>query len=148
MSARPYIGQPIAIGQWVNLDTLLVVGFAGNPAQVVEVKAKSVVVQEAHRLKFGVVEMDNPRVRRLNSVRFVCDTLAQAEAIRAASWSFIERELEIERELKAKAQQRRKQAVAQVLATLVEADGQGHDLDASIPVSTMCAVAPNQQLEM
>jgi uncharacterized protein YlxP (DUF503 family) len=116
MATQRYDGQPLAVGQWVNLDTMLRIGFAGRPARVLEVKPKSVIVEEAHRIKrTGEVDAAPLSSRRLTSITFVSDTMEEAEAVLDASWAFTDAELEIERGLKKLAGLRRVAAIEAAL---------------------------------
>lgn len=124
MATTKFAGQALAVGQWVNLDTMLLVGFAGRPARVVEVKPKSVVVEEAHRSRrTGDVEIDPPKIRRLTNITFVSDTMEEAEAMLAASWAFIEAEIAIERDQKKAADARRAAAIGAALTQNTKVGG-------------------------
>lgn len=119
MASQKYNGQEIAIGQWVNLDTLMKVGFAGKPARVVEVRPKSIVAEASHKLKDGTVEHDKPRLARKSNITFVSDSFDDADAIREAGRKFSDGEFEIERANKRATEQRKKDAIEKVLNSLM-----------------------------
>lgn len=122
MSVKRYTGQEIKPGQFVNLQTMMRIGFASHPAKVVSVKKVSIVVQEASTYK-GFVEFSSERIRRTKNVEFVCDTYEEAEAARKASWEFTDAEFAIEREQK-KAMNMRKDAAINALLAAHQSDDQ------------------------
>ena len=71
-------GMPLKVGQWINSEGIIRMGFAGAPAQIVEVKPKSVVV---------LFDRDNgkTRVKMNRMIQFVCDTKEESQALLAAS---------------------------------------------------------------
>lgn len=118
MAAHRYTGQPLAAGQWITVDSLLLAGFAGSAARIVEAKRKSVVVQKAQRDAKGDLVLGDSRTKLLTSITFVCDCQEDAEIIANASMDFVKEETARERAFRAEAVQRKALAADAVLAML------------------------------
>lgn len=115
MTIKKYSGQDLHVGQWVNLETAVRVGFAGNPAKILELKPQSIVVEPVRRTLSGGVDVEQKRIYRLKSISFVCDTFDEAEAVRNASREFVDREMKAERAAQEQANIRRLEAIAAAL---------------------------------
>ncbi len=111
-------GLEIRVGQFVNMATILRIGFASRPARVAEVKRASVVVEDARRSRDGdgAIEFDAPRTKRMTSVTFVCDTFDEAESVSLASARFSHEMFEREREYTTETARLKAEALRAVLS--------------------------------
>lgn len=115
MTIKKYSGQDLHVGQWVNLESITRIGFAGTPAKVIDLKPKSILVEAARRLRTGDIDVEQQKTCRLTSVLFVSDTFEEAELMLHASRGFIDSELKIEREAREMAKIRMAEAIATAL---------------------------------
>ena len=116
MAVYRFNGQKLSPGAWVNPVSMLLLGFAGNACQVVEVKEKSVLIRHTRRLVTGEVDFYPPHRKLLTSIAFVCDTLEEAEETAEASHRHVAAERVVEAEQRTLAEQRRAEAIAALLS--------------------------------
>ena len=111
MAAVRYAGQPLCVGDWVNPASMMLIGFAGRPAQVTEVRGKSVLIARAV-MRGGVIALDQPTSKLIRLIAFVSSSFEDAQAVTNANNAFMDAEYEHERQYKAERAARQAAAIA------------------------------------
>lgn len=101
MTIRAYTPEiELKPGMWVNVDFMMIHGFAGRAGRVKSIKAASVVIEDFRLLKDGTLEADGESLKRKSSILFVCDTAVEAFHMTEKSREFRELAYAKEAELK------------------------------------------------
>lgn len=106
MAIKTYTtGDRLAAGQWVCCESVMPGSFAGRPGQILQIKDSSIVMTVYYSNVLVNLSDIEKRVKRLTSIRWVCDTQVEAMQMFESSERFVR--LQAEKESKFKMQLKR-----------------------------------------
>lgn len=110
MSIKKYEGQPLEVGQWVNFEPTYKEGFAGVPAEITDVKLKSVLTREARKIG-DTLHFQAEELTFMSKIKFVSESFEEANQIHLKSSEYIDFVLKSNAELHNKQMVKRKQMI-------------------------------------
>ena len=111
MTIRQYrLGDPVAVGKYVNFDSAIMTMIAGAPQRVLRVLPHTLEVESTHT-------PTRPLIKRKGSLRFVCDTLEEADAVHALALKVLRDNANEIEELHQRQRVRRDQLIADLISS-------------------------------